>query len=126
MNHLLNILGTDYKYTVDWAGCNFCGLKFEWNYKDGYVDISIPGYIKDSLCKLKHVPSKQNQHPPHEYFPVDYSRHDTTQYATTPNKSPTLAPKEIKCIQLVVGTFLYYARTLDVTMLPYLNDISSQ
>ena len=25
-DHLLNTLGKDYKYTVDWKGYNFCGL----------------------------------------------------------------------------------------------------
>ena len=50
------ILGADYKYTVDWTGCNFCGLKFEWNYKDGYADVAMPGHIKDILMKFKHVP----------------------------------------------------------------------
>ena len=49
MDHLLNTLGTDYKYTVDWTGCNFCGLKFGWNYKEDYTHVSIPGYVKDSL-----------------------------------------------------------------------------
>ena len=45
-DHLLNTLGAHYKYTVDWTGCNFCWLIFEWNYNDIYVDVSILGYIK--------------------------------------------------------------------------------
>ena len=43
-----------------------------------------------------------------------------------PERSPTLAPKGIKYIQLSVYEILYYARALDVTMLPSLNYISSQ
>ena len=99
-DHLLNTLGKNYNI-------NFCSLKFEWNYKDGYVYVSIPGYIKDALRKLKHIPNKKPQYSPREQFPVDYAKHDTTQYATAPDKSPTLAHKEIKYIQSVVGTFLY-------------------
>ena len=58
--HLLNTLGTHYKYMVDWTGCNFCGLIFEWNYTDGYVNVSILGHIKDALRKLKHKPIRSH------------------------------------------------------------------
>ena len=57
---------------------------------------------------------------------MDYAKHETTQYTTAPGTSPALAPKEIKYVHLVVGTFLYYARALYGTILPALNDISSQ
>ena len=57
---------------------------------------------------------------------MNYSKHDPTQYTTAPDKSPTLVPKEIKYIQLVVGTFMYYTQALDGIMLPAINDISSQ
>ena len=63
-DHLLNTLGTNYKYMVDWTGCNFFELTFECNYKDGYVDVSIPVYIKDAMRKLKYKPSKKSQYPP--------------------------------------------------------------
>ena len=62
---LLNILVTNYKYTVDWTGYNFYGIIFEWNYKEGCVDVSMPGYVKDALRKIKHKPSKKPQYPPH-------------------------------------------------------------
>ena len=57
---------------------------------------------------------------------MDYAKYDTIQYATAPDKSPTLVPKEIRYIQLVVGTFLYYAQSLDRKILLALNNISSQ
>ena len=28
-DHLLNTLGAHCNYTVDWTGCNFCGLTFD-------------------------------------------------------------------------------------------------
>lgn len=40
--------------------------------------------------------------------------------------SPFLSPKDTMYVQTVVGTFLYYARALDSTMLPALNNIASQ
>ena len=27
--HLLNAIGTHYKYTSDWTGCNYCGLTLD-------------------------------------------------------------------------------------------------
>ena len=44
--HLLDAIGTNYKYTCDWTGSNYCGLTLEWNYESGYVDISMPGYVE--------------------------------------------------------------------------------
>ena len=40
--------------------------------------------------------------------------------------SPLLLPKESKYVQQVIGTFLYYARALDSTMLPALNQLANQ
>ena len=44
-HHLLNSIGTNYKYTCDWSGSNYCGLTLDWHYEHGYVDISMPGYV---------------------------------------------------------------------------------
>ena len=44
-NHLLQAIGQHYTYTTDWDGNNYCGLTFDWNYKAGFVDISMPGYV---------------------------------------------------------------------------------
>ena len=57
---------------------------------------------------------------------MDYAKHDTTQYTTTLDKSATLASKEIKYVQLVVGIFLYNTQVLYGTIILVLNDISSQ
>ena len=45
------------------------------------------------------------------------------QSATAEDTSPFLSNKETKYVQQVVGTFLYYTRALDSTMLPALNTI---
>ena len=34
---------------------NYYGLTLQWNYDKGYVDISMPRYIADSLKQLQHV-----------------------------------------------------------------------
>ena len=41
-NHLLDLLKQHYTVTVNHQGTNLCGLTIDWNYKEGYVDISMP------------------------------------------------------------------------------------
>ena len=46
-------------------------------------------------------------------------------FGTVPDSSPHLTDKkEIKCIQFIMGSSLYYARAIDSTILPALNDIA--
>ena len=42
------------------------------------------------------------------------------------DSSPLLPPKGIRHIQQVVGSFLYYTRTIYINIHPVLNDIGSQ
>ena len=53
-NHLKNALFSKYKGTCDMSGKSFCGFALDWNYKDGYVDISMSGYVKKALQKLQY------------------------------------------------------------------------
>ena len=39
--HLLDTLVTNYIYTVNWAGTNFCGITIEWDYDKRHVDVSM-------------------------------------------------------------------------------------
>ena len=46
-HHLLNALGENYTYTVNWEGQHYCGLKLDWQHDKEYVDISMPHHIRD-------------------------------------------------------------------------------
>ena len=52
MDHLLNTIGTNFRYTVDRERKNYCGLHLDWNYKLEYVDISMPKLVLAVLKKL--------------------------------------------------------------------------
>ena len=52
LNHLTNALKKYYKIKVDLEGENLCGLKLEWNYELGYVDISMPNYAQKKFQKF--------------------------------------------------------------------------
>ena len=51
--HLLDAIGSNYKYTTNWTGSNYCGLTLEWNYDKEYVDISMSGYLEKILHRLQ-------------------------------------------------------------------------
>ena len=123
--HLMDCLGQNYKYTTDWKGKNYCGLTMEWNYEDGYVDVSMPGYVPSSLQRLQHVPEKVPQYSPHVHTPIKYGMKGSRQYANAPDETPLLSPTETKHIQSVTGSFLFYGRAIDYTALPALNEIAS-
>ena len=48
------------------------------------------------------------------------------QYSDRPNDPPLLPPKDINCIQQIIGTLLYYAIVINPTMLVALGSIATQ
>jgi hypothetical protein len=53
-HHLIAALETDYTISKDWTGSLYCGITLNWDYTNKHVDLSLPGYIKDSLHKFQH------------------------------------------------------------------------
>ena len=122
--HLLDTLGMHYKYSTDWSGKNFCGLTLHWNYPQGYIDISMPNYVQQALQRLIHPSPSKPQYSPQHHFPITYSKNQP-QVATSLDTTPYLDPPSTKWVQSVVGTFLYYARCIDPTIVTAINDIST-
>ena len=56
LQHLIQILKKYYDISIDKEDKNCCGLTFDWNYKDGYVDIIMPGYVPKALQQFNHPP----------------------------------------------------------------------
>ena len=81
---LNNALNKHYDITTDWTGKNYCGLTIEWNYQQGYVDVSMPGYVVDVLLQFQNTKPKQYQHSPHQWNQpvfgqrVQYANQDTS------------------------------------------------
>ena len=125
-DHLLSAIGKHYSYTTDWEGQNYCGLTMDWKYNEGYVDVSMPGYVHKILDRLQHKPPSSPQYSPHAHVPIVYATKHTRQYATAPDTSPLLSPTATKYIQSVTGSHLYYGRAIDYTILPALNEIASE
>ena len=48
VEHLIKCIKEKYELTEDWSGNLYCGIKLHWDYNACTVDISMPGYIKNS------------------------------------------------------------------------------
>jgi hypothetical protein len=69
------------------------------------------------------MPTKP-QHCPYTPAPIQYGA--DAQAPLPIDISPKLSDKEIKEIQRVVGSILYYARAVDITVLMALSSIESE
>ena len=49
LQHLKSTVEQRYIAKMDYEGQHFLGLTLDWNYQQGYVDISMPGYIEKFL-----------------------------------------------------------------------------
>jgi len=119
-NHLLSALKDKYSIAIDWSGDSYLGLNINWQYNKGYVEISMPDYMPKALAKFKHPPPCLPQHAPHAWTaPVYWKK---AQYDTE-DRSPFFDKHATTRLLAISGTFLYYARAVDPTILPALNEL---
>ena len=121
--HLINALEQDYTVEVDWNGALYCGITLEWDYKNRTCDISMPHYVQKQLTRYDHPSPRRPQNCPYSPNPIKYGR--KAQEPLPEDKSPPLDEKGKKYIQQVVGSFLYYARAVDPTILMALSSIAA-
>ena len=123
-DHLIHALRQFYKITINWDGKDYCGLHLDWNYANHYVDISMPGYTHRLLDRLKHPKPPRPVDAPHKWRKPTYGK---TQQTSIPDDcSPLLTKHAALLLQSTVGSLLFYSRAVDPSMLPGLNEISTQ
>ena len=84
----------------------------------------MPNYVTKALNKFQHPTPKRDQYAPHQWTRPNYGA--TKQLATPLDTSPPILDLKKCRIQQIIGTFLYYARTVDCTILPALNTLAEQ
>jgi hypothetical protein len=122
--HLKQALESTYKITTDWDGELYIGITLKWDYANERVFLSMPGYVKAALHKFLHPKPSRDQNSPYPWVAPIFGRH--SQDTPDPDTSPLLPANEQTALQQIVGTFLYYARAIDSTMLMALNSLASQ
>ena len=83
----------------------------------------MPGYCSEALQRFRHDCARRTDQT-HEHSIPMYGR--KIQYAKKLDESPKIGPEDKRFIQQVTGTFLYYARAVDSTMLVALSSIAAQ
>jgi hypothetical protein len=105
-DHLIKTLQLHYQLSTNWAGKLYCGIKLEWNYAMGTVDLSMPGYVERALTTFQHPAPNKPINVPDPWTPPNYgakiqwAEHDTTTPMTA--DQPTT-------LRQVIGKFLFYA-----------------
>ena len=121
--HLINTIKKFYTLSEDWTGGLYCGITLKWEYKHRTLDFSMPGYIKKQLAKYQKTAPKKPQHCP--YQPQDKKYGKAAQETIPEDKTPLLNTSKVKRVQQVVGSILYYARAVDLSILMALSSIAS-
>ena len=83
----------------------------------------MPKYVFKSLAKFNHKLLKKTQHAPYKWQVPLYGKRVQVVHPTLP--APALSKKETKIVQSKVGTFIYYGRAVEPTLLVVLNEIYS-
>jgi hypothetical protein len=83
----------------------------------------MPGYFNKVLTKYQHPKPVTPQHAPYKAAPIQYG---TKVQRVEVDTTQPLTPKEVKRVQDIVGTLLYYARAVDPTLLPALRASTAQ
>jgi hypothetical protein len=122
--HLASILSKHYKCSHDWDGQRYLGMTINWDYTGQAVHASMLDYVPEALTRFQHTPPCIPQHQPHPHVKPTYGA--KAQYTENVDTSPPLDKKGKKYIQEVIGTFLYYTRCVNSTMLPALVSLSTQ
>jgi hypothetical protein len=108
VDHLLQALKQEYEVTEDWSGELYCGITLYWDYKDGTVDLSMPGYVDAALHKFQQKPPTRSEHAPYPARAKLYGA--KVQITPEQDTSAALSVDGRKRIQLVVGSLVYYGR----------------
>jgi Reverse transcriptase (RNA-dependent DNA polymerase) len=87
LEHLKTTLQKHYTITADDAAMKFCGMTLDWNYADGHVTVSMPGYVESALQRFMHPIPEEPEHSPHAWMVPDYGA--STQYAEPDDDSPS-------------------------------------
>ncbi len=122
VDHLIACIRGKYQLTEDWTGDLHCGIKLAWDYDTRTLNILMPGNICKMLLKYKHRMPAWPQHCLYTPAPKQYGA--AAQSPLPINISPELSPDEIKETQWVIGSILYYAHAVNITILMALNLIA--
>ena len=123
-DHLIQCLCNHYEeLKIDWARKCFCGINLNWDYTNRTCNLSMPGYVEQALHKFQHPTPTKTQDSP---YPATVKQYGVKVQLTDPIHTSTRLPThEIKRLQQIISTLLFYGRAVDPTLLTALSELSS-
>jgi hypothetical protein len=122
--HLIAALKEHYELTADWTASLYAGITLNWDYENCTCDLSMPGYVQTMLEKFGHPAPTKPEYSPYQHNQPQYGA--PFQLTNPINDSAPLSDTEKVCIQSIVGTNWYYARSVDPTIITALSALASQ
>jgi hypothetical protein len=124
-DHLISTLETAYQVSTNWTGSRYCGLTLQWDYDARTCcDVSMPGYIERALLRFQHPMPTKPEHSPHPWQKPNYGA--KTQFALLPDATAALDATDKRRVLEVLGTLLFYARTIDSTLLTTIGELATE
>jgi hypothetical protein len=123
LDALVSVLEKKYKISIDRTGAKYIGIRLTWDYSANKLTIDMPNYVSTSITRLCPDGPPRPSRTPGIYLPPKYG---APNLGPTVDTSPLVSVDDKKFIMEVVGTFLFYARMVDHTMLPAVTFISKK
>ena len=89
------------------AADKFADIDIKWDYANCRCHISMPGYIQNLIIKFKHPRPSKPRLSPYKCMTISYDA--KAQLSPKANGSERLDEHRKRCIQVIVGSLLYYA-----------------
>ena len=127
--HALHLLQTlcqnNEAVSVDWTGTLYCGITLKWDYLKRTCELSMPGYVQQAVNNFQYRIKSPNKTTD---APHPYKATIKLELPMPPqiDNCAKLSPQVIKHLKQIVGTFLFYSRAVDPTMLTALSIISTE
>jgi hypothetical protein len=122
--HLIASINKNYDISSDWKVIAYCGLKLDWDYISGTVDVSMTRYIKAALHTYQHPAPTLTEDAPHQWNAPVYGA--KAQYVEDTQDRPALSPKDVTSLQQLGGTLLYNARAVYPPLIMPVNVLASE
>jgi hypothetical protein len=122
MSHFLQVLRKLYTIKVDHKGTKYLGITIDIERAQRHVTLSMPGYIAKLLKRVRPQGIKSAS-TPSLYSPPNYKTAGAQ--TATVDDSPLATKEQQLELQIVVGTLLYYARTVDPSILTVVHELGS-
>ena len=125
-DHLLKTLWDKYQITIDPSGTKLLRFVLDWDYPSRKVYLSMPDYVKHALHRLQHSLPTWLQHAPQLHNKPKYGQKIQFSDPQDETKEVFLPASDKTFSQQIIGIFLYYVITLDLTMLVALEALATQ